>query len=526
MAAESLRGFLTQMECTQRKGCEDALGKEFQDIKAKSAAFKQNNNYSTETGERQENQKKNRYKDILPYDETRVPVKLLAEEVGSDYINASFIQGLDSKPRYIATQGPLNHTVLDFWRMIWQYNVKVIVMACREMEHGKKKCERYWPLDEGHIQFGPFTISMIEKILVNVEVVLRRFRVMFQEDMREISHFQYVAWPDRGIPDSCSCFLEMIQLVRQHHAEDSAPICVHCSAGCGRTGVICTVEYIQNMVHKQRVPSDFSIYEIVLEMRRQRPSAVQTKEQYSFLYHAVTEMFEKQLLVNHNYENLSKNNTPFYDDAISFPPGARTLTRSRKEVGQRFSLPSGNVSLCGPDQFARSNPNMSETYAVVRKNKPAASATSSAPRTPPSTLEAKYDNVTKYMVPSTPTEPVYSTVAPKPNRASVSPNAVPISSSYSLAGMPSPPEVTTVEYAKVTMPRTVDTHSYVNALQSDWWQTPLSGFPAPPGRSVGMITRDDYEDVNQPLAVSGGIGFNCRIAKPKGPREPPAEWSR
>ncbi|KAM4697057.1 tyrosine-protein phosphatase non-receptor type 18 [Rhinophrynus dorsalis] len=526
--SENLRGFLSRVESLNRKGGEDPLGKEFQDIKTQAAVFRQDNNYSTEVGGSLENQRKNRYKDILPYDQTRVPVTLLAEEVGSDYINASFIQGIDSHPRYIATQGPLSHTVQDFWRMIWQYQVKVIVMACREVELGKKKCERYWPLDDGAAQFGPFTISTIEKIRVNAEVWYQNLRVNFQEEVREVGHFQYVAWPDRGIPDSYTCFLEMIQLVRQQQGEEKAPICVHCSAGCGRTGVICTVEYILSMLYKQRVSTDFSIFEIVLQMRCQRPSAVQTKEQYEFLYHAVTEMFEKQLQMNPNYENLNvvrwqgeqvqtnQEKSPFYDDATSTLPGTQPLTQQKRELSIRVSLPPDHKSSSVLDQSQRplSVMSVSDTYAVIRKNRPAPPGTPSGAQSQPclpdtrqaSTLH-QYDNLNSHTTTSLASvDKMYSIVATKSNRATapagLSLTQGPISSSYVLAGKPSSTDNSSAEYAQVPVSRT-------------------ASFP------------DDYEDVTNPSnglmstgTPSGGIGFNCRIGKPKGPRDPPAEWSR
>ncbi|XP_044161442.1 tyrosine-protein phosphatase non-receptor type 18 isoform X3 [Bufo gargarizans] len=436
---ENLRGFLARVESAKYNGGEDSLGKEFQEIKNRSAAFRQEGSYSTDTGGSQENLKKNRYKDILPYDQTRVPVTLLEEDAGSDYINASFIQGVDKQPRYIATQGPLSHTVLDFWRMIWQYNVKVIVMACREVELGKKKCERYWPLDQETVQYGVFTVSTVSKVIVNPEVVFRNLAVYFQEEVREVGHFQYIAWPDRGIPDSYTCFLKMIQLVRRHQGEHKAPMCVHCSAGCGRTGVICTVEYIQSLLDKQRVPSDFSIFEVVMEMRRQRPSAVQTKEQYDFLYHAITEMFEKQLKEYYSYENLQEYKAPFYADAGALKTTNRIQIHTRqKDVGLRVSLP--------PAQ-----PEMSNIYAVVNKKATAQVSSPGIPSYNHQKLENKW---------SQPVSSAYAEVSDRPDKS-------------------------------------------------------LDNYETVTDSSKGCM----------PAAISG-IGFNCRIGKPKGPRDPPAEWSR
>ncbi|XP_029466612.1 tyrosine-protein phosphatase non-receptor type 18 [Rhinatrema bivittatum] len=369
-AEENLRSFLRKVESIQRQGQEEALSQEFQEIKNQTAVFRQDSDFSTEVGRNKENIKKNRYKDILPYDQTRVPLTLRVEEGQTDYINASFIQGLDNPQRYIATQGPLKDTMLDFWRMVWEYQVKVIVMACREVELGKKKCERYWPLDQEHSSFGSFSVCMVEKNMPNPEVVFRVLRVTFQGEVRDICHFQYVAWPDRGIPDSYDCFLEMISLVRLYQADGKAPLCIHCSAGCGRTGVICTVEYIQELIYYQRVPSNFSIFQIVLEMRRQRPSAVQTKEQYEFVYHAVVEMFHKKLKdSNVNYENLKENKVPFYDDAASL----RTDRRSKPAL-PRSSVFTRSASVPAepvlqPLPGLRPAQDMNDTYAVVNKAK-------------------------------------------------------------------------------------------------------------------------------------------------------------
>ncbi|OCT64760.1 hypothetical protein XELAEV_18040999mg [Xenopus laevis] len=494
--ANNLRAFLARVQSLKCRGDGDPLGTEFQEIRTQAAAFR--NDYTTEVGASQENLKKNRYKDILPYDQTRVQVSFLDEEEGSDYINASFIKGLDISRRYIATQGPLSHTIQDFWRMIWQYEVKVIVMACREVEHGKRKCERYWPLDDAAApaQFGPFTISKVEKNRVNAEVIYRKLRITFKEVSRDISHFQYVAWPDHGIPDSYSCFLEMIQLVPKYQQESRVPLCVHCSAGCGRTGVICMVEYIQSLLHLQRVPPDFSIFNAVLNMRRQRPSAIQTREQYEFLYHAVTEMFEKELQSSLVYESLKEDKSPLYDDATSLLRTNQTLPLQRKKPPARPSIPAEYLPPCAPEQ--RPGPNMSanETYAVVQKKRPSAPVPSSVPDPRPQTVE--YVNVPTHV--PTPQNQLYSTVTPKSNRpSSANMPTGSLSSSYTLAGLPSPVEVAPVEYAQVSMPRTVDSNSgsSSNAAKSGgkWWQLPTSAFPGSSSRNAS--SRDQYEDVSE-----------------------------
>ncbi|XP_072884665.1 tyrosine-protein phosphatase non-receptor type 18-like [Hemitrygon akajei] len=145
---ERLRAFLQHLDALeQADGTENCFAQEFRNLK-KSALTGKGTELSTEAGRLKENAKKNRYKDILPYDQTRVPLTLLTEEGYSDYINANFIRGADGLPTYIATQGPLGTTIIDLWRMIWEFRVTIVIMACREVEMGKRKCERYWATDQ------------------------------------------------------------------------------------------------------------------------------------------------------------------------------------------------------------------------------------------------------------------------------------------------------------------------------------------------------------------------------------------
>uniref|UniRef100_A0A8C3SDJ1 protein-tyrosine-phosphatase n=1 Tax=Chelydra serpentina TaxID=8475 RepID=A0A8C3SDJ1_CHESE len=148
----------------------------------------------------------------------------------------------------------------------------------------------------------------------------------------------------------------MIEHVRLTQGGDPAPVCVHCSAGCGRTGVICILEHVRHLLLQQSIPPNFSIFDIVLAMRKQRPSAVQTLEQYEFLYHAVAEMFRSALATT-KYENLKENQLPLYDDALSLRRPAPPSKRS--SVLRSISVPSEPT----PDL----PPKMSDTYAVVNK---------------------------------------------------------------------------------------------------------------------------------------------------------------
>ncbi|KAL6090584.1 hypothetical protein STEG23_009433 [Scotinomys teguina] len=356
-----VRSFLEQLEARDRR--EGAiLAREFSDIKARSVAWKTGGVYSTKVGSRLGNTRKNRYKDVVPYDETRVILSLLQEEGHGDYINASFIRGTDGSQAYIATQGPLPHTLLDFWRLVWEFEVKVILMACQETENGRKKCERYWAQEQEPLQIGPFYITLT-------------------------------------------------------------------------------------------IPPNFSLFDVVLEMRKQRPAAVQTEEQYRFLYHTVAQLFARTLQnTSPHYQNLKENCAPISKDALSLrtSPALPAISRPPGGVLRSISVP-------GPPTLPMAD---THTYAVVQKRGAPAS-------TGPGTR-----------VPSSADTTLYSQVAPRSQRP-----------------------MTHTEDARGTT-----TLGHVAADQN----------PSGP---------DAYEEVTDG-AQTGGLGFNLRIGRPKGPRDPPAEWTR
>ncbi|XP_051060327.1 tyrosine-protein phosphatase non-receptor type 18 isoform X3 [Phodopus roborovskii] len=416
-----VRSFLEQLEARDRR--EGAiLAREFSEIKARSVAWKTGGVCSTKVGSRPGNTKKNRYKDVVPYDETRVILSLLQEEGLGDYINANFIRGTDGSQAYIATQGPLPQTLLDFWRLVWEFGVKVILMACQETENGRTKETR-----------------------VNADIILRTLQVTFQKESRSVYQLQYTSWPDHGVPSNPDHILTMVEEAHRLQGAGLGPLCVHCSAGCGRTGVLCAVDYVRQLLLTQTIPPNFSLFDVVLEMRKQRPAAVQTEEQYRFLSHTVAQLFSRTLQkTSPHYQNLKENCAPMCKDASSLPATSRP--------------PGGvlrSISVPGPP-----TPPMADTYAVVQKRGAPAG-------TGPGTR-----------VPSSADAPIYSQVAPRSQRP---------------------------------LAHTEDKRGATPPGQAPADQTP----PGP----------DAYEEVTNG-AQTGGLGFNLRIGRPKGPRDPPAEWTR
>ncbi|XP_028611454.1 tyrosine-protein phosphatase non-receptor type 22 isoform X2 [Grammomys surdaster] len=282
-------------EAQKKKLNSEEFASEFLKLKRQSTKYKADKIYPTTVAQRPKNIKKNRYKDILPYDHSLVELSLLTSDEDSSYINASFIKGVYGPRAYIATQGPLSTTLLDFWRMIWEYRVLVIVMACMEFEMGKKKCERYWAEPgETQLQFGPFSISC-ETEKKKSDYKIRTLKAKFNSETRIIYQFHYKNWPDHDVPSSIDPILQLIWDLRCYQEDDCVPICVHCSAGCGRTGVICAVDYTWMLLKDGIIPKNFSVFNLIQEMRTQRPSLVQTQEQYELVYSAVLELFKRHM---------------------------------------------------------------------------------------------------------------------------------------------------------------------------------------------------------------------------------------
>ncbi|XP_065452217.1 tyrosine-protein phosphatase non-receptor type 13 isoform X14 [Chrysemys picta bellii] len=233
-------------------------------------------------GQTKENRRKNRYKNILPYDTTRVP---LGTEAG--YINASFIRMPVGNEEfvYIACQGPLPTTVADFWQMTWEQKCTVIAMMTQEVEGEKIKCQRYWPDVLGK------TIMVNDRLrlaLVRLQQ-LKGFviRVLELEDiqtgeLRRVSHLNFTAWPDHDTPSQPNDLLTFISYMR--HIHKSGPIITHCSAGIGRSGTLICIDVVLGLISKDL---DFDISDLVRTMRLQRHGMVQTEDQYIFCYQVV-----------------------------------------------------------------------------------------------------------------------------------------------------------------------------------------------------------------------------------------------
>ncbi|XP_077582096.1 receptor-type tyrosine-protein phosphatase T isoform X5 [Stigmatopora nigra] len=265
---------ITQMKCGQGYG-----------FKEEYEALAEGQTAPWETAKKDENRNKNRYGNIIAYDHTRVRLQPLDGEPHSDYINANFIDGYHRPRHYIATQGPMQETVRDFWRMVWQENSASIVMVTNLVEVGRVKCVRYWP-DETEV-YGDVKVTLVETEPL-AEYVIRTFTVQKKghHELRELRQFHFTSWPDHGVPCYATGLLGFVRQVKFLNPPDAGPVVAHCSAGAGRTGCFIAVDIMLDMAENEGV---VDIFNCIRELRSQRVNMVQTEEQYVFVHDAILE---------------------------------------------------------------------------------------------------------------------------------------------------------------------------------------------------------------------------------------------
>lgn len=324
---------------------EEAWGRLYQQIRTEC----NNYDYSCTEAKKPENKNLNRYRDVSPYDHSRVKLN----SGSSDYINASLVQVPVARRNYILAQGPLPHTTGHFWQMVWEQNSKAVLMLNKTIEKNQIKCHQYWPLGSNH---DGDDVMVLEDVGLQIEYlsevnkiyyVIRQLKITHLKTSasRVVQHFHYTTWPDFGVPESPAAFLTFLLAVRNAGAldENVGPPIVHCSAGIGRSGTFCLVDTCLVLIEQRESLDSIDIEQILLNMRTYRMGLIQTPDQLRFSYLAVIEggrrilagTFHENTMMNADNNHKILNNSNDDESPPPLPP------RTRDADGHASGLAAG-----------------------------------------------------------------------------------------------------------------------------------------------------------------------------------------
>lgn len=268
---------------------------------------------------------KNRYSNIVPHAHTRVKLStppphpkpssrgagfnyqnlFPSSRLPHDYINASHVDPPWCKTKYILASAPLPNAMDDFFLMIWDQKVSLMVMLTKLRERDSRgrsctKADAFWPESTDGKTFPKKKYGEIELQLevlpVGENLVVRTFTLTKEVESKEgpsaveekktetrkCIQLHYTGWPDHGIPEF-KAYSEFYAEYRKHKAPSTGPILVLCSAGAGRTGVFVEIDSRVESIETTPDPK-ISFYHDGIVMREKRPGLVQTHEQYAFCY--------------------------------------------------------------------------------------------------------------------------------------------------------------------------------------------------------------------------------------------------
>ncbi|KAG7475233.1 tyrosine-protein phosphatase non-receptor type 2 [Solea senegalensis] len=322
------------------------------------------------------NRNLNRYRDVSPYDHSRVKL----ENSDNDYINASLVMMEEAQRAYILSQGPLRNTCGHFWLMVWQHCCKAVIMLNRVIEKGSEKCAQYWPTSKEH-QMSFTDMGFVVRLLSEEDRFYYTIRLLELQNIktgesREIYHFHYTTWPDFGVPESPASFLNFLLKVRESGSlsPEHGPSVVHCSAGIGRSGTFALVDTCLVLIDKRKNPSSVDIQKVLLDMREYRMGLIQTPDQLRFSYMAVIEGAKLILTDNtatqQNKHLLENKHSSLESDLPPPPPPPRLHLNDSRPNGQ--PAPCVELQADSGDHLLATEPDnqdhdMAENSGNVRK---------------------------------------------------------------------------------------------------------------------------------------------------------------
>nr|CAD7463745.1 unnamed protein product [Timema tahoe] len=266
-------------------------------------------------------------------DATRVKLDIIGGDYATDYINASFIKGYSGEEEYIATQGPKEETCADFWRMVYQHNVKLIVMVTQFEEQNKVKCHRYFPPLRENLVIADFVVRCTTEL--SFPIYTDRTLVIHKNGRKKsVKHFHFQEWPDFGCPENTHFMLQFCSTMRQHIEDDAGLTLVHCSAGVGRTGTLIAIDILLQHIKENK---KIDIFNTVYQLRQQRTNMVQTELQYKYIYQCLLEALQDAAFIHPGkLSSPAQSPEPIYENMLGHSPYEKLVkVRERERERER-----------------------------------------------------------------------------------------------------------------------------------------------------------------------------------------------
>uniref|UniRef100_A0AC34QPT9 Uncharacterized protein n=1 Tax=Panagrolaimus sp. JU765 TaxID=591449 RepID=A0AC34QPT9_9BILA len=308
-----------------RQFIEDVLKKGIIGLQKEFSTFSTIENKLTRVPQNSQTITKFRYKDVQCIDKSRVVLYFLSGY--GDFIHANWVRSDLFESAFICTQGPLENTAGDFWRMIWQEKVVNIFMLCNIVENNIDKCFQYWPKNTGETKTFLNVLTIKCEGITDPDVNMRHtnLSIAFRGEIRYAVHIQWHTWPDKFVPQNPVPAFKLLAISRATRT----PTVVHCSAGIGRTGTLVTLELLQQNLLHGIAPN---LRSLIAEVRFQRAQAVQTEDQFIFCtFTMITKLKHHGLMSEKEYTPLLTGYNDYIKSLTTLPSSGTLPQRSLKK---------------------------------------------------------------------------------------------------------------------------------------------------------------------------------------------------